>query len=241
MHFLALPGGLKVHGCDIDGEAVEWCGQNLDSGEFSVIPPFPPTSYPDSSFDLIIGFSVFTHLTREAQGAWLSEMSRLIAPGGLFLASVHGESVTGDQVPERIQDLMRKGILDDAQDATLNGIAPDGYYRGVYQTHEYTLREYSRYFEVLDYIKRGVGNRQDLVVMRARSDSHNTKGERLGYDPSTRITSLELEIGDLRDSIARISAGIRELNRRDYKMPWKKRMKKYPRTLIGSLRRFSKK
>jgi SAM-dependent methyltransferase len=166
MHFLSLPGNLRVHGCDIDGEAVEWCRENLAPGLFSTVQPYPPTPYPDKSFDVIVGLSVFTHLTRKAQRAWLSEMRRLIRPGGLFLASVHGEAVTGDQMPERVAELLRKGILDDTRDATLEGVAPKGYYRGVFQTREYTYREWSRYFEVLEYVVRGVGNRQDLVVMR---------------------------------------------------------------------------
>ena len=167
LHFLSLDCNIRVFGCDIDDEAVNWCDRNLPSGEFSIIDPFPPTSYPDRSFDLIIGYSVFTHLTRDAQFAWLEEMRRIICPGGLFLASVHGESVAGDESPMLLKKVQRKGIWDRTKDLTLEGIAPKGYYRGVYQTREYTIREWSRYFDVIAYINRGAGNRQDLVIMQA--------------------------------------------------------------------------
>ena len=52
------------------------------------------------------------------------------------------------------------------QNPALDGIAPEGYYRGVFQTREYTIQEWSKYFEILEYIERGVANYQDLVVMR---------------------------------------------------------------------------
>lgn len=65
--------------------------------------------------------------------------------------------------------LLRNGIIDGTQDSALDGIAPEGYYRGVFQTREYTVRNWSTYFEILEYIERGAANYQDLVVMRRPS------------------------------------------------------------------------
>ena len=165
VHFLSAPDGPEVFGCDVDSEAITWCRANLRPGHFSVVQPWPPTSYKDATFDLVIGFSVFTHLSREAQETWLAEMRRIIAPGGLFLASTHGESAASF-VPGVSVEVVQHGIFDKIPDPVLNGIAPEGYYRGTFQTREYTLREWSKYFEILDYIERGTSNHQDLVVMR---------------------------------------------------------------------------
>jgi hypothetical protein len=44
-------------------------------------------------FDIVTSWSVLTHLRRDVQLDWLKEMSRIIAPGGLFSASVSGESL----------------------------------------------------------------------------------------------------------------------------------------------------
>jgi hypothetical protein len=63
--------------------------------------------------------------------------------------------------------LRKDGILEFA-DHRLDGIAPDGYYRAVFQSQEYTLREWSGFFEILEYKERGAGNFQDLVVMKRR-------------------------------------------------------------------------
>ncbi len=180
VHFL-LDGTIpEVSGCDIDGEAIAWCQQHLPVGEFQRIEPYPPTPYPDQSFDLVIAYSVFTHLSRDQQNAWLAEMRRIISPGGLFIASVHGTFATAFAFPPtglgrfvpRLRDrfiphtILRDGIVDTTVDHALDGVAPESYYRGVFQTPEHTIREWSKFFEILEYTEGGVGNFQDLVVMR---------------------------------------------------------------------------
>ena len=166
--FLNLSEIPEIHGCDIDTEAIGWCKDNFSNARFLVNPPTPPTEYPDNFFDLVIGNSVFTHLTRDIQLAWLEEMKRIIAPGGLFLASVHGEFAMYFSfliLPAK-NILAKKGIYDMLKDANLDGIAPEGYYRATFQSQEYTKKEYGRYFEILEYVERGWMNYQDLVVMK---------------------------------------------------------------------------
>jgi SAM-dependent methyltransferase len=169
--FLELSGISRICGCDIDTEAIAWCQANLKPAEFSVIPPHPPTAYDDNAFDLIVSFSVFTHLSRDVQFSWLKEMQRILIPGGLFLATVHGEFAAQFKFPEKnIKKFLKEGIFDGIVDGSLDGIAPKGYYRAVFQSQDYTLKEWSRYFEILDYIEAGGGHYQDLIVMRRRSN-----------------------------------------------------------------------
>ncbi|RJP74466.1 MAG: class I SAM-dependent methyltransferase [Candidatus Abyssobacteria bacterium SURF_17] len=165
--FVKFSGIPRIHGCDVDAEAVEWCRKHLGPAEFSAISLHPPTPYPDKSFDLIVSFSVLSHLPRNVQIAWLQEMKRILAPGGLFLATVHGESAALFTFPGRVtMDVLREGIYDDVVDRNLGPIVPGDYYRSVFQTREYTFREYSKYFEILEYKERGGNSFQDLVVMR---------------------------------------------------------------------------
>ena len=173
--FSKFSGIPRICGCDIDAEAIAWCQGNRRPAEFSAISPYPPTSYADSTFDLIISYSVFTHLSREVQFSWLKEMQRILTPGGLFLATVHGEFATAFNFPgKKAKHVLKDGIYEvEVEDGTLDGIAPEGYYRGVFQKKEYTLREWSRYFEILEYKERGANNFQDLVVMRRRGAKHS--------------------------------------------------------------------
>jgi ubiquinone/menaquinone biosynthesis C-methylase UbiE len=50
----------------------------------------PPTIFKDRSFDLIIAWSVFTHLPADLTRAWLVEQARLLEPGGLIVVTVWG-------------------------------------------------------------------------------------------------------------------------------------------------------
>jgi len=156
----------NIYGCDIDKEAVEWCNQQLRSGYFSVINPYPPTHFTDSMFDMIISYSVFTHLTREVQIQWIKEMKRILKPGGLFFASVHGDFAASFAPRHVREEIAHDGISDSSFDPNLEGIAPSGYYKGVYQGKEYTFEKWSNYFKIVDYIERGMGNFQDLVIMK---------------------------------------------------------------------------
>jgi SAM-dependent methyltransferase len=177
----------RVLGCDIDAEAIEWCARNLAPATFTVSPRDPPLPYEDASIDLVIGCSVFTHLSREDQRRWLVELHRVLAPGGVLLASVNGEfmfarvSQARSRFPvgairgrvrrmRRAASLGRHGIVDAEVDHRLDGVAPSGYYRATYQTREYTIREWSGRLDVLEYVERGLMGHQDLVVMRRPPD-----------------------------------------------------------------------
>lgn len=182
-HFLADGRIPEVHGVDIDGEAVAWCRESLPRGTFQQTGPYPPLPFPDDCFDLVVAYSVFTHLPAEVQSAWLAEMRRVLIPGGLLLATVHGEFAALFSLPirepqnlrERLELLfgggpIKGGIMDSVQDRALDGIAPDGYYRSVLQTKRYTVREWSRFLDVIEFREAGVGNFQDLVVLKRPLD-----------------------------------------------------------------------
>ena len=106
-HFADEAPGVELHGCDIDAPSIEWMRAHL-------CPPLhahltserPPLPFEDGSFDLIYAMSVYTHLT-DSWSAWMVEHRRLLAPGGLLLASFCGPSIrrwvdgTVDLDPER--------------------------------------------------------------------------------------------------------------------------------------------
>jgi SAM-dependent methyltransferase len=166
VHFMAIKDGPEVFGCDIDPLAIDWCNTHLDRGAFAVLRTLPPAPYPDAHFDLIVSFSVFTHLARNVQHAWLQEMHRLLTPGGLFLATTSGEFAFSFVKRVVEVDFPESGIEDSFLDTALDGIAPKGYYRATYQAKNYTIREFGKYFHVLEYIERGGMNFQDLIVLR---------------------------------------------------------------------------
>jgi SAM-dependent methyltransferase len=103
-HFGAEAIDAEIHGCDIDGASVVWLDEHLS-------PPFhvflngaePPLDQPSSSYDLIWGISVFTHLT-DTWSRWLIELYRLLVPQGLLYLTFSGRGmsswITGEQWDE---------------------------------------------------------------------------------------------------------------------------------------------
>jgi SAM-dependent methyltransferase len=80
-----------LHGVDYNAELINWCRENLPFGQFSVNGSMPPLDFSDATFDLVYGFSVFTHMAGDMQDAWMAELHRVLKPGGHLVFSTHGE------------------------------------------------------------------------------------------------------------------------------------------------------
>jgi SAM-dependent methyltransferase len=91
---------------------VDWCRDNLSFAEVAVTRLAPPLPYPDSSFDLMYAFSVFTHLDERLQHEWMHECLRVLRPGGFLLMSTMGEYYLARQrLSEPEQVAFRRGEL----------------------------------------------------------------------------------------------------------------------------------
>jgi SAM-dependent methyltransferase len=77
----------KLLGVDHFEEAILVCCETNKWSKFSMIEPFPPTIFPEQSFDLIYLYSVFSHLPEEMHLSWLREFRRLLRPGGILIAT----------------------------------------------------------------------------------------------------------------------------------------------------------
>ena len=77
----------RVWGVDHYDKAIEVCTQTNPWHNFRQIRPFPPMDFPDSTFDLIFAYSVFSHLSEAAQRGWLVEFARVLRPGGVLIAT----------------------------------------------------------------------------------------------------------------------------------------------------------
>jgi len=76
--------GARILGRDPDPRTVGWAARHLP-GDYRRSGYQPPLDLGDGAVDAIVSLSVFTHLTREGQRAWLAELARVLRPGGLLL------------------------------------------------------------------------------------------------------------------------------------------------------------
>lgn len=155
----------NFYGTDIDEEAILWCQNNISSiGYFTVNKNDPPFTYPADYFNCIYSISVFTHLPEDMQFSWLEELHRVTKDDGLLLLSVHGEQLFPKDQPIFKQQFIENGFFYSVDQQGTDGL-PD-FYQTTFHTEPYIRSEWSKYFKIVDIIKKGVANNQDLVVCR---------------------------------------------------------------------------
>ncbi|MDT2019459.1 class I SAM-dependent methyltransferase [Methylocella sp. CPCC 101449] len=160
----------SLHGVDVDPANVDWCRQNLPWFPIRLSPLNPPLPFPDQSFGLIIGISVFTHLREDVQFAWLTELARLLRPGGLAMVSVMGAPQIALQggSSEAIRKIEHeKFILEDNNDQLYLGDGSENYYVNVYHSSQYIYEHWQNEMEIVDIVP-FLAAHQNIVVLRKK-------------------------------------------------------------------------
>jgi SAM-dependent methyltransferase len=92
----------RLFAADVDPEMTALVNVTLPGVNAMTVPSMPPTVLADGSMDVIVAFSVFSHLSGTAHQAWAREFARLLRPGGVAAITVLGEDfidlVAGSQV-----------------------------------------------------------------------------------------------------------------------------------------------
>lgn len=159
----------ELHGTDIDKEAIEWLKSNYSKvSEFSVSPHAPPTIYKDHMFDFVFGISVFTHLPEEMQFQWLGELSRIITPGGYAIMTTHGEKHY-NKLDEGNLDIMRTKGFVYVDSHYGESISLPEFYQTAFHSDTYIIKEWGRYFDVVDIQPLGMQNHQDTILLQKRA------------------------------------------------------------------------
>jgi SAM-dependent methyltransferase len=81
-----------LQGLDVDPEFADLCRYLFGSDNFHVCSPHPPSLFAAAEFNLIVTYSVFSHLSENAVRAWLLEFHRLLKPGGFVAFTTRHES-----------------------------------------------------------------------------------------------------------------------------------------------------
>lgn len=158
-HDLAGP---RLHGCDVNGELVDWVRANLPFVAVQRNDVTPPLPYADASMDLVYAFSVLTHLPADMQAPWLRELHRVLRPGGRLLVSTHGDAYTDTLSRDELAAYDAGGLV-----SRFEGL-PGSNLCGAYHP-EGAMRALAQEcgFEVRSYVPRGAtGNgKQDLWLL----------------------------------------------------------------------------
>jgi len=85
------PGNL--YGSDVTQEFINICRNTFTYNNvcdiiFDLNNPLPPLKYNAETFDIIMAYSLFSHLSENAHLAWLKEFLRIIKPNGLIFLTI---------------------------------------------------------------------------------------------------------------------------------------------------------
>lgn len=88
-HWATLDGP-AIFGSDYNKRLARWCRAKLPFMNVTTNKGEPPLSFTNESFELVYAISVFSHLPEGPQRAWMTELRRVLKPGGLLLFTVKG-------------------------------------------------------------------------------------------------------------------------------------------------------
>jgi SAM-dependent methyltransferase len=176
----------RLWGIDVYDKAIEFCKKTNKWCNFLRNDPFPPTSFPENTFDLVYACSAFSHLAEEAHLKWLEEFQRIIKPGGLLIVTTWGRDLI-----TRCRDLRKAKDLPPWQ-IHLPNMFPDtkrvleNYDNGNFsfdtskEVHgdistwlgeacipkEYVVNRWGRYFNLLDFFFEDKVCLQNVIVVK---------------------------------------------------------------------------
>lgn len=151
----------EVHGADYEPAGIKWCRANLSFGRFAVNALLPPLPYRTGQFAFAYALSVFTHLPAHLQQPWMTELRRVLAPGGYLLLSLHGTAYASSLSEDEAAQFKRGEVV-------VREEAPGSNRLGAYHPEDYIRGEMSKGFRALEVVPEGaLGNpRQDLVLFQ---------------------------------------------------------------------------
>lgn len=108
---LHLSAEWEAHGCDVDGDAIEWLRSAIDDARFRRNETSPPLPWPDATFDAVFAVSVFTHFSPAQHREWRADLARVLRSGGVLAVSTMGPRVL-DNFPAHATAANRALLLD---------------------------------------------------------------------------------------------------------------------------------
>lgn len=99
-----------ITACDTNAQTIAWNQQNIEGIQFTQQNALPPLPFINDQFDLIIGFSVLTHIPANLQQQWLLELYRILKPGGIIWVTTHGNHFIQQLSAAKQQQILARGI-----------------------------------------------------------------------------------------------------------------------------------
>jgi SAM-dependent methyltransferase len=177
----------RVRGADANRHLAQWCSSHLAPIPTLCNAVDGPLELSSESADLIYCLSVFTHLREDHAFRWLKELARILRPGGVLVATVHGQvaaetirssrthqslfSLTGEEAVRLADELPRQGFVHRGYRQDVVALANVGQnYGNSFVTPERLQQTWNTSeFEICSMLPGGLRGWQDIVALRRRT------------------------------------------------------------------------
>jgi SAM-dependent methyltransferase len=160
-HFADLVPHTTFWGCDAHATSIDWLNEYVAPMRGLRCGRAPGLPLEDGSLDLVWATSVFTHLSDHWAG-WLSELHRLLAPGGYLIAAC-----LGDEMRQAVEDApwraARAGMTVTADDESFDAGGPK-----VLASPWWTCARWQAAFDIVRVESSGFMGGHGVVVARKR-------------------------------------------------------------------------
>jgi SAM-dependent methyltransferase len=181
-----------LYGVDVTSSFIDICTQLVGHANYKAIEPQPPVGFDTATFDVVYAYSVFSHLSESVANLWIREFSRILKPGGVFIATTQGrtffEFCRSFRDREQFDHAWHRSLamsFPDIEDAlarydrgeflyapTGGGqLLPATFYGQAAIPQKYVEREWTGSFRLCDFIDDRKFLPQALIVMQKRRDS----------------------------------------------------------------------
>lgn len=81
----------NIYGTDYNQKTILWCRKHIPEVTFEINQTTPPLPFASDTFDILIGISIFTHLSAKNHEAWIHELHRVLKKDGIAFITTHGK------------------------------------------------------------------------------------------------------------------------------------------------------
>ena len=119
---IAISGAKKVYGIDIDESAIKYAEKFYFHNKITFIKASAMhTNLPNNIADIVISFETIEHVTNPSK--MITEIKRILKPGGLLIISTPNKAMSLDDNPYHIKEFMLTEL-----DSLLNGFNDKKYF-----------------------------------------------------------------------------------------------------------------
>ena len=158
---------------DVDPAVIDYLAREIPGANPLLTRFDPPLPFADDAFDVVLAVAVWTRLDPEYSDLWLTELRRILRPGGLALVTTGNYAMLANRRKDPAlgalgwkdvgdERLRREGFVF-IQTAPTPGTGP---YGTAVHDPGYVLSVWSAYMPVIDIVPGGMEGVQDINVLR---------------------------------------------------------------------------